>query len=312
MRAVVFDHFGPPEVLRVADLPSPVPTRDEVVVKVTAATVNPTDLLMRSGQQAKLMTDLVPPYIAGMEFAGYVHRLGGDSSRLRTGQAVIGIVNPRRPQGGAHCEYVCVPVASVVAAPNGMDMSDAATIPMNGLTAHAALQQLDLHPGAMLLVTGGAGALGGYVIQLARHAGLKVIADAKEEDRKLLTQLGAAEVVPRGPGMSDAVRARHPSGVDGLLDAALIGDAAAALVRNGGTVVSVRRSQVYATTGVAVKSVGVLDHVNDTEALTSLSTLAQQGVITPRVTRSFPFAQAAEANRMLERGGLRGRVVLVP
>jgi NADPH:quinone reductase-like Zn-dependent oxidoreductase len=224
----------------------------------------------------------------------------------------MGIVNPRRPQGGAHCELVCVPVASVVAAPSGMDLTEAATIPMNGLTAHAALRQLALRADATLLVTGGAGALGGYVIQIARHAGLHVIADAKDADRELLTQLGATELVPRGAAMSDAVRARHPSGVDGLLDAALIGDAAAALVTHGGTVVSVRRSQVYTAPGVDVKHVGVLDHVDDTEALTSLSTLAQQGVITPRVTRTFPFEEAAEANRMLERGGLRGRVVLVP
>ena len=312
MRAVVFDQFGPPEVIHATDLPVPTPGPGEVVVEVAAATLNPTDLMMRSGQQAKLMTDLRPPYIAGMEFAGHVRKRSPDSSRLEVGQSVIGIVNPRRPKGGAHCEFVCVPEASVVSAPVGVDLVEAATIPMNGLTARMALDALSLQPGATLLVTGGAGALGGYVIQLARYAGLSVIADASERDRGLLMQLGATAVVPRGEDMGRTVRSMYAAGVDAAVDCALLGDAAAALVRDGGSLVSVRSSQKYGTPRVNVKYIGVLQQVLDTDALTWVAARAQEHVLTPRVAQTFAFSDAAQAHRLLEQGGLRGRIVLVP
>ena len=312
MRAVVFDRFGPPDVLHVAQLPSPVAGEGEVLVKVAAATVNPTDLMMRSGQQAKAMIGLEPPFIAGMEFAGYVHALGGRSSRLEPGQAVMGIVNPRRSQGGAHCEYVCVPEASVVPTPEGLDIVSAATLPMNGLTASMALQALALSAGATLLVTGGAGALGGYVIQMARHMGLHVIADAKEQDRDLLARLGATELVPRGEGMAASIRVNHAAGVDGLVDAALIGNAAAAVVRDGGVVVSVRRTQVIDTQRLKAAYIGVLEQATNTEALASIADLAREGAITPRVAQILSFDHAADAHRLLEQGGLKGRIVLVP
>ena len=121
----------------------------------------------------------------------------------------MGIVNPRRPGGGALAEYVCVPSASVAVLPKTVDLVEAATIPMNGLTAKMTLEALDLPPGAVLLVTGAAGAVGGYLIQLAKHAGLRVVADARDPDRELLLRLGVGEVVPRGKGMFPAVRARQ-------------------------------------------------------------------------------------------------------
>ncbi|HXX85387.1 MAG TPA: NADP-dependent oxidoreductase [Casimicrobiaceae bacterium] len=312
MRAIVFKQFGAPEVLQMAELPEPVPAPGEALVRVAAAGVNPTDVLMRSGQQAKLMTDLKPPYICGQEFSGHVHALGGASTRLKQGQAVMGIVNPRRPQGGAYAEYVCVPERSLVAAPENIDLVDAATIPMNGLTARVALQALALPPGATLLVTGGAGALGGYVIQLANDAGIAVIADAKEQDRALLIRLGAREVVPRGEGMTAAVRDKHPAGVDGLVDAALIGDAVAALVRDGGGVVGVRAAQPYDTQRLKVTWVSVLNQITNTESLEWLAERVRRKVLTPRISHRIHLADAKEAHRLVDQGGLRGRVVLVP
>ena len=100
MLAVTFAEFGGPDVLRITALSEPVPGAGEAVVRVAAAPVNPTDILMRSGKQASLMTDLKPPYIAGMEFAGHVHSVGNDVSGLTVGQPVMGVVNPRpRPRG---------------------------------------------------------------------------------------------------------------------------------------------------------------------------------------------------------------------
>jgi NADPH:quinone reductase-like Zn-dependent oxidoreductase len=309
VKAVAFDRFGGPEVVQVKELPVPEPEAGEVVIRVAVSTVNPTDLLMRSGQQAGLMKHLQPPYIAGMEFAGIVHAAGG-SQRVRPGQKVYGMVNPRRQQGGAHVEYLCVPEASVVPLPDSADLADAATIPMNGLTAKMAMDSLDLKPGATLLVTGGAGAVGGYVIALAKQAGLRVVADAKESDRDLLQSLGVCEVVPRGAPMAPAVRTHHPDGVDAVVDAALLGDGVAALVREGGTFVSVRRSQKLADERLRLVTLGVLEQAKNTAALQWLAQRFLDGTLKPRIALRMPPERAAEANRLLEQGGLRGRIVL--
>ena len=229
-------------MLRTIERDIPIANSGEVVVKVVASPVNPTDIMMRDGRQAALMTELKPPFIAGVEFAGHVHSAGSGSSGLAVGQPVMGIVNARRPAGGAHAQFICVPAASLAALAPTVDLVEAATVPMNALTAKMAIETLELPRGSSLLVTGGPGAAGGYVIQLAKEAGLAVVADAKDSDTELLRRLGADHIVPRGEAMAKAVRALYPDGVDGLVDAALLGDRAAAAVRDGGTAVTLRRS----------------------------------------------------------------------
>jgi NADPH:quinone reductase-like Zn-dependent oxidoreductase len=280
-----------------------------VVVRTVAATVNPTDLLFRSGQQAASMASLSPPYVPGMEFAGYVDQVGDAVTRLHVGQSVMGVVDPRRPAGGAQAEFVVVPEASVVPVPEGMDLAEAATLPMNGLTALVALDLLEASPGDVVLVTGAAGAVGGYVVQLAATAGLTVVADAKEADVSLVRALGADHVVPRGGSMASAVRELLPEGVHCLVDAARIGPEANAVVRDGGVVVAVRRSD-EADERLRYRYVTVPEHVTDTAALERLADLVDAGRLTPRVALRLPMDQAAEAHRLLEKGGLRGRVVL--
>ncbi|GAA4353591.1 NADP-dependent oxidoreductase [Variovorax defluvii] len=310
IRAAGFRRFGGPEAMEVIELPCPVAGSGEVVVKVSAATVNPTDILMLEGLQAARMQGLVPPYVAGMEFSGTVHEVGPGVTGLQVGQAVMGLVNPRRPGGGAQAEYVCVPAASVVPAPDNEGAAAAATVPMNGLTAWMCLQALGLPAGGVLLVTGGAGAVGSYVIQLARHAGLHVIADAKDADRARVQASGADQVVPRGPGMAEAVRAAFPGGVDGLVDAALLGDAAAALVREGGAVALLRTGQAFADTRVRVTNIGVMQQATNTEALAWVADRVRDGTLQPQVAARVPMAHAREAYAQVRQGGLRGRVVL--
>jgi NADPH2:quinone reductase len=310
MKASAFQSFGGPEVVQLIELPVPTPAAGEVVVRVAASTVNPTDLMMRSGMQAGMMQGLQPPFIAGMEFAGVVHATGG-SQRLRVGQPVMGIVNPRRPEGGSHTQYVCVPEASVAPLPEGSDLIAAATIPMNGLTAWMSLQGLELEAGGTLLVTGAAGAVGAYVIALAKQAGLRVVADAKDSDRALLQSLQVDDIVPRGEGMAAAVRALYPQGVDAVVDTALLGDAVAPLARSGGTFVSVRSSQVISDQRLRRVIISVLKEVDNTGALEWLVQRFVDGTLKPRIAQQLPAERAAEAHRLLEQGGLRGRVVLV-
>ena len=310
MRAIAFMEFGGPQVLRVVELPEPTAGPDEVVVRVVASTVNPSDLMMRSGRQSALMAGLAPPYIDGMEFAGHVHRVGSGSSSLTVGQPVMGVVNPRRPGGGAHAEYISVPAASLAPLDKSVDLAEAATVPMNGLTATMVIDALELQPGQTILVTGAAGAVGGYVIQLAKHAGLSVIADAKESDVDLVRRLGADAVVPRGDAMDEAVRRHSPDGVDGLVDGALIGDRAAALVRDGGTAVSLRKSNPISDPRLRARYVSVIEQMTNTAALAWLGECVRSGTLTPRIAVRLPMSEAAQAHRLVEQGGLRGRVVL--
>ena len=137
------------------------------------------------------------------------------------------------------------------------------------------------------------------------------LADAKDDDRDLLKSLGAGHIVARGEGMAAGVRALHPDGVDGAVDCALLGDSAAALVRDGGTFVSLRRSQVITDSRLRLVTIGVLDQVTNTPALEWLAQRFADGTLKPRIARQLPAARGGEAHRLLEQGGLRGRVVLV-
>ncbi|GAA1626630.1 hypothetical protein GCM10009790_06570 [Georgenia ruanii] len=184
MRAVGVTEFGGPESLRIVRLPRPAAGVDEVRIRVRAATVNPTDTLLRSGQ-GRRRPQGGAPYIPGMEFAGEVDQVGEGSS-WRVGDKVMAITLPTGPRGGAYAQHVVVRSRSVAPVPSRLTAVEAATIPMNGLTALLALDKLGLAPGQVVAVTGAAGALGGYVVQLAKARGLTVLADAAARDEQLV------------------------------------------------------------------------------------------------------------------------------
>ncbi len=312
MKGIVFREFGGPGVLQLADLPAPPPpAQGEVAVDVVATTVNPTDLLMRSGQQAALMTKAPGPWIAGMEFSGRIAAVPHGGA-LAVGMPVIGVVNPRRPEGGAYAERIIVPQASVTTLAPGADLISAATVPMNSLTALLALEWLGLKPGALLLVTGGAGILGGCVISLAHQQGLKVLANAAGRDTELLRGLGADVVLPRTEGLANALREICPDGVDGLVDCALLGQVAADFVRDGGAAVSVRRNRPIDDPRLRSACVSVLDGMERSDLMEEIGADFAAGVLRPRVApgKIFPAPRAAEAHAKAEAGGFRGRVVI--
>ncbi|MBD0711704.1 MULTISPECIES: NADP-dependent oxidoreductase [unclassified Streptomyces] len=312
MRAVGIEEFGGPEVLKVIDRPLPVPGPEQVRIRVAAAGVNPTDLLLRAGDLAAAMADQEPPHIPGMDASGVVDAVG-DGVDLAVGEPVMAFVNPFHPTGGAQAEYVVVPREQVVAAPRGLDLRDVAGLPMNGLTAHLALSLLGLPEGATLAVTGAAGALGGYVVQLAKHRGLRVVADAADRDRDLIRGLGADVVVPRAADSADlaaAYRAAVPEGADGVVDAAIVGAHALGVVKDGGGFVKCRPFELASERDIVVQGVVVMTHPAKRAALEELSALAEKGVLTLRTAEVLAPEHAAEAHRRLDAGGVRGRLIL--
>jgi NADPH:quinone reductase-like Zn-dependent oxidoreductase len=245
-----------------------------------------------------------------MEAAGVIDEVGaGLPEGLAIGQDVMAIVVPAGAHG-AYAERIVVPAESVAPVPAGASHAEAATLPMNGLTALQAMDLLGLSPGQSLAVTGAAGSVGGYVIQLAKARGLRVIADASEADEALVGQLGADVVVQRGPDVAEHIRGEVDGGVDALVDAALQHQQVLPAVRDGGQVAAVRPFVGESERGITVHLVSVRTYARDQAKLDELRQLVEDGVLTLRVARVLPAEQAAEAHRQLAAGGTRGRLVL--
>ena len=308
MRAVGITAPGGPEVLSVVERPVREPGPGEVCIAVRSAAVNPADIALRQTGGG----DVPSPWTPGMDAAGTIEAVGEGVDRLRVGDEVMAAVNPRRREGGAQAKLIVVPAASVVPIPDGVTLQQASTLPMNGLTAELGLEVLALKAGQTLAVTGGAGLLASYVIPLAKECGLRVVADAKPDDEELVRGFGADVVVPRGERFASAVREAVPEGVDGLFDTALLNEKAFGAIRDGGSMVVVRGWQPDETErGIKVDPIRVGTVLERTDWLEELRRLASERRLQLRVAGEYPPEQAGEAQRVMDAGGLRGRVVIV-
>ena len=299
--------FGGPEALAVHEVPDPHPGPGEVRIRVRAAAVSPTDTLLRAGGQE--LGGRRPPYVPGMDAAGTVDEVG-EGSAWRVGDAVMAIALPRGEHGGAYAELLVAPDDSIARIPANTDFAAASTLPMNGLTALQALEVLDLEPGRTLAVTGAAGTLGNYVVELAEHQGLTVVADAADQDLELVESLGADHVVARGDDVAERIREFFPEGVDALVDAAVLNERAAPAVRDGGRFATVRNWDGDPGRGITVHRISAPREHRSGHKLELLRRWVEEGVLTLRVADVLPAAEAAEAHRRLEAGGVRGRLVL--
>jgi len=309
MRAAGVTEFGGAEALRILDVPAEPLGPGEVRLRVAAATVNPTDTHARAGAYADRDPVKTPPWVPGMDVAGVVAELGDGVDHLAVGDEVMGVVVPTGAHGG-YREDLVLPGDSVVRAPKGADAVAASTLPMNALTARFALDLMALGRGQVLAVTGAAGAFGGYVVQLAKADGLTVVADAAEADEDLVRTLGADVVVRRGDDVAARIREQFPDGVDGLADGSVQDALVLPAVRDGGAVATVRGYRGDGQRGLRVFPTLVRRVAQDRAALDRLRQQADDGVLTLRVARTFPAEQAADAHRLIERGGVRGRLVL--
>jgi NADPH:quinone reductase-like Zn-dependent oxidoreductase len=309
MRAVGLLTFGGPEVLQVIDLPEIHAGSGQARIRNYAATVNPTDTFLRNGSRAEQLKDVPPPYVPGMEAAGVVDEVGAGVSGLKVGDVVLAIVVPKGSHG-AYCEQLVLDARSVVLAPKGKSHAEAATLPMNGLTAQQTLDKLALKPGQSIAVTGAAGAYGGYVVQLAKASGLTVIADASEADEALVKSLGADIVVRRGADVAQRIRQHFPGGVDGLADGAVLKESVIPAVRDGGGFTSVRGYQGVPTRDIRFSTISVAAYAFEHDKLDRLRQSVDEGKIRLRVAATYKPEQAPEAHRRLEARGTRGRIVI--
>lgn len=311
--AVGLTEFGGPEVLAVREVPLVEPVGDEVRVHVHAACVNPVDTLCRVGVTTPLRQDGIP-LVPGMDFAGTVEAVG-DSADWQLGDAVVGVTrHDQEPMHGGYSSRIVVPGASLVRAPHAEDGTTnfvaASTYLMNGLAALHGLDQLDLSPGATLGVTGAAGAVGGFVVQMAKKAGLRVVADAAEADVDRVASKGADVIVPRGEGVGARFTDAAGGQLDAVYDAALIGPDTFPAIRDGGAIAIIRPQEWQPGRGITKFRAKCTELFLLPDRLERVRALVEDGTLDLEVHATYAPSRAADAHRVLEAGGVRGRQVI--
>lgn len=310
MQVVGLMEHGGPEVLKVYETEDVHAGPGQIRILNQAAAVNPTDVVGRNGMRAAQQEAFPPPWVPGMDAAGIVDEIGpGVTTKLKPGDRVMAMVVPQGQHGG-YASSIVLNQHAVVPAPLSLTHAQTASLPMNTLTARLSLDLLQLAPGQTLAVTGGPGAYGGYVIELAKNAGITVIADAKPEDEELLRKLGVDLVIPRGEGFADRVREHFPEGVDGMADGALLNEAAIPAVKNGGSFTSIRGFKGEPQRDIDFTTTWVTTYNEDFQRLDKIRQLVNEGKITPRVAGTVSPKDAYMAHQKLEAGGSRGRWII--
>ena len=298
MRAAIFDKYGEPEVLTVAQAPDPEPGPGEVVIAVRAASVNPIDWKIRSGMLADASAP-DEPMIIGNDGSGTVVALGDGVTDVAVGDEVFGI-------GRAGYAELAV-LTTYTRKPGGVDHVAAAAAATVGETAVRALGLTGLDTSGRLLIDGGAGGVGSAAVEIATGRGLEVIATGSPANHDYLRSLGATPI-EYGPGLADRVRAIWPDGPDAVFDVAGKTPAAdlIALVAAPDRVVSIANF-AEADTGIQVTG-GASDQGPAIRQVADL--LAAGGLRVP--VRTFPLGEVAEAHRLSQDGHVRGKLVLEP
>jgi NADPH:quinone reductase-like Zn-dependent oxidoreductase len=297
-RAAVVTRPGAPDAISVLDLPVVPLQPGQVRIAVAAAAVNPVDLAVRDGIFHKVGVVDQPEHTGlGWDVAGTVLE-AGPGVDLAPGTRVAGLIGGVDRDFGAYAEQVALPAADVAVVPDGLDLVEAATVPLNALTALQIMDILGDGGDRSLLVTGAAGALGGYVVPLALERGWRVTGLARAADEEFVRGFGAQ------------FTAEATTGWDAVVDAASLQEQGVALVRDGGRFVGVQPSfRPASERGVTVDVVAI---VPDGLSLAGLLDRTAKGELPARVAEVLPLDRFDDAHAAVARGGVRGRFVLVP
>ena len=316
MRAVVYDEYGSPDVLRVAEVERPEPKEDEVLVKIHATTVNQTDCGWRSAKPfiVRYFIGLRRPKrrILGMELAGEVEAVGAAVTEFAVGDEVFGVGG-----FGAHAEYACKrESASIAAKPTGTTFAEAAAVCDGACIALSCLRDADLRPGRSVLVYGASGSVGTAAVQLAKHFGADVTAVCNTKNVELVRSLGADRVI-------DYTRedyTKHGETYDVVFDA--VGKTSfrrcRRLLKRGGLYVETDLGFMWHVPPLALLSrwigdkrvkIGMAKYTK--QDILFLKELIEAGKYRAVIDRSYLLEQVVEATRYVETGDKTGNVVLV-
>jgi len=305
MRAVRFDEYGGIEVLKVVDVPRPVPAAGEVLVQVKAAGINPGEAKIREG----LLHSRWPatfPSGEGSDLAGIVAGTGPGVTGVATGDEVIGFTHNR----ASHAEYVLAAEHDLTAKPAAVPWEPAGALFVAGATAYAAVRAVALSPGDVVAVSGAAGGVGSLAVQLARRTGATVLGIASEANHDWLRSHG---VLPVAYGDGLAGRLQDAAGkVDALIDT-FGGDYVHMALRDLGVAPDRIDTVVYQadTTELGVKTEGSMAGAS-AAVLAELAALIAAGELELPVAAAFPLSEVRDAYALLAQGHTRGKIVLLP
>ncbi|OMC57239.1 NADPH:quinone reductase [Mycobacterium sp. IS-836] len=311
MKAVRYHRYGDSDVLRYEEAPRPVPGPRQVLVKVAATSFNPVDAGIRGGYLSEVY-EISFPHIPGVDVAGTIAELGDGVQRWNVGDAVVAFL-PLDADGAA-AEYAIAPAESLAAAPQSVDLADAAALPEPALTAWQALFEIaSLTAGRTILINGASGAVGGYAIQLAKQAGAVVTATAKTRDAERLRALGADRIV-------DYIDYTHsPIDVDGAPFDVVLNlvstspeetEALIGVVADGGCHVGTMTSGPE-NPGRQVRTQRVFVR-SDAAQLAGLVSRVDAGQLRIDVADRRPLDQAAAVHTDSDAGRLHGKTILLP
>lgn len=320
MKAIVYQSYGSPEVLRLTEISKPVPTDDQLLVRVQAASVNPLDWHLMRGMPyiMRLGTGLNHPESSrlGVDFAGIVEAVGPKVTRFRVGDEVFG------GKTGSFAQYLCVREnGAIVRKPDNISYEKAAAVGISGVTALQGLRdQGKLQAGQKVLINGASGGVGTFAVQIAKALGAKVTGVCSGRNAVMVTSLGAERVIDYTREDFTAGAERYDLILDMVGNRSLL--ACRGVLKRGGRYVMVGGPPgrwvrpLDSAVRAAVLSRLVSQHLGffiadlNQKDLEVLRDLMEAGKVTPVIDRTYPLSQVAEAIRYSEEGHARGKVII--
>ncbi|MEH3114850.1 NADP-dependent oxidoreductase [Pedobacter terrae] len=306
MKAVRIHEFGGPDVLSIDEIPVPQPASDEVLIKVHATSVNPVDWKIRQGDRKDKFPSKLPLTL-GWDVSGTVEEVGEKISAFKKGDEVYGRPNPT--QNGAYAEYIVVKANIISIKPTSIGHTEAAAVPLAGLTAWQGLFDHGLlKAGQKVLIHAAAGGVGTYAVQFAKWKGAYVIGTASANNADFLKRLGADEVIDYKMEDFESVL----NDVDLVLDT--IGKETQLkslnILKEGGRVVTTLMPEFVAE--AKAKKVHLIGFMAQSipAQLTEIGSLIDSGKVKPVIDKVLPFTSAKQAQIESEQGHTRGKIVL--
>ena len=313
MKAMIIEEYGGPQNLKEAEVPDPAPGDDQVLIEIVCAGVNPVDWMIREG----LAAEAYPfefPIILGSDAAGTIAAVGRNVADFAVGEKVFVASSKESDPNGSYAEYIAADAVSVAPIPGNLSFAQAAGVPLAALTAWQALFDFaGLAAGNAVLVHAGAGGVGSFAIQFAKHAGATVLTTASRVNHGYVTELGADVAVDyRAEDVVAAVKATHQGGIDVVLDT--VGGeaqrAAFAVLKPGGVLVSIVEPPDPALAEQHRVKADDIVYSADGRQLREIAALIEAGAVKPAAIKEIPLDEAARAQVASRAGHVRGKLVL--